>query len=92
MSTPVALLQIAAGGGDKMDGLEGYCCVCNLTSNPDLKAIFTEVIYEPLWFITSQSGCNDQSYFTAFGMFYPLAINENVLGDLASNYRRGNDF
>lgn len=44
-----ALLQITAGGGGKMEGLKGYCCVCNLTSNPDLKAIFAEVIYEPMW-------------------------------------------
>lgn len=50
MSTSVALLQISAGGGDKMDGLNGYCHVCNLTSsNPDLKAIFAEVIYGPMW-------------------------------------------
>lgn len=33
-----------------MDGLNGYCHVCNLTSsNPDLKAIFAEVIYGPMW-------------------------------------------
>lgn len=49
MSSSVSLLQIAAGGGDKMDSLKGYCCVCKLTSNPDLKAIFAEVVYEPVW-------------------------------------------
>lgn len=70
-----------------MDGLKGYCCVCNLTSN-------TERQYLQKWF-TNLCGTvwqRDQSYFTAFGMFHPLAVNENVLEDLTSNYRRVNDF
>lgn len=49
VSTSVDFLQIAAGGGDRRDGLKGYCCVCNLTSDPHLRAIFAEVIYEPVW-------------------------------------------
>lgn len=32
-----------------MDGFKGYCRVWNLATNPDLKAIFAEVIYEPEW-------------------------------------------
>lgn len=70
-----------------MDGLKGYCCVCNLTSNPESQ-------YLQKWFtnLCGTAWQRDQSYFTAFGMFHPLAVNENVLEDLTSNYRRVNDF
>lgn len=88
MSTSETLLQIAAGGGDKMDDLKGYCCL-----QPHLKSWFKGSICRcDLWTYVAQSGCRDQSYFITFGMFYPLAINENVLEDLASNCRRGNYF
>lgn len=91
-----ALPQTAAGAGEVMDGFKGYCCDCNLTTNPDLKVIFAEAIYELRWHGVAK-GCRHQSYFRVFDMFYPLAISENVLQDLSwgtmtNNYRRDKDF
>jgi len=39
----LALLQVSAGGGEEINGFKGYFCVCNLTTNPDLKEIFAAV-------------------------------------------------
>lgn len=64
-----------------------------LCLQPHLKSWFKgNICKSDLQTYVAQSGCGDQSYFTAFGMFHPLAINENVLEDLTSNYRRANYF
>lgn len=57
----MSLPQVAAGGGEEMDGFKGYCCVCDLTTNLDLKAIFALVVSEPRRHRVAK-GCRHQSY------------------------------
>lgn len=74
----MSLPQLAAGGGEEVDGFKGYCCVCNLTPNLDLKKIFVLVISEPGWHRVAK-GCRHQSYLRCCDMFCPLGISEKCM-------------